>query len=121
MRTKPCRGIACAAGVLVRRRFVPSHLGVVREPGLVRCAGGQRSQDRGVKGAGAVFRYGALDREPRQLVPKHDGAALFADDAGREACVQRRNVVVGDFVEQPQLRPRRHQRRDLEQPPTAVV
>ena len=74
-----------------------------------------------MQGATPVRRQLALDREPRQLMPERNRVAVCAQHPRGEAIVEVRQLAGSDDLEQPELRPARHQSDHLEQPPRRLV
>ena len=87
MRARRCGGPTGRGRVPEHSHRVSRLLGVVREPREVASLS-DRVQDCGVKRPAPVRRHGALDRQPRKLVPERDGVALVPDDARVKALVQ---------------------------------
>jgi hypothetical protein len=122
-----CRGLAvrsrldCALrgsrSMLEHGGGVAGLFGVVGEPRRIRVAGRlEGREDPRMKLAPPLRRDRALHGEARELVPEGDGIPREREHPRAEALVHAVDLARRDRLEQPELRPRRDERRSVEEP-----
>ena len=114
------RALAGRRSVAHHGLHVAGRVGVMRQPRRVdRAARGSRRERRqhgAVKLDPPVRGDRLLDRQAGQLVAELEHATVVPEHPRGQTFLEGAEIRLGDRLEQPQLDPRRHHRRGLEQP-----